>query len=320
MKPKKLLLLALCASNLSCASQSNSSSPYSKMDQFYENLTVLLSDVLVEDRFKSTKDQNRIEDEIKNLRNLSHDLKFEQLREMQDPKMILASKSLRERLSDAYLDFHNNNKESARNEIRSIIPVCMSCHASSDRGLVYGQRNFDPEKLPFSRLELAEFYVSSRQFNKAQEIYLKIINDKDGPQKNYWSWTKAIGESLSLAIRTGAPPAVAEEILRAAIENPSVPVPFRRNVFAWKKSVDDWAREPVAETDAAQSLEKGDQLFSQAKHAQQFPSDRNANILYLRAEYYFYRTLRSGTVEETNVALSRLRECETAQNESKFGA
>jgi len=281
------------------------------MERIYQALNVLLADVVVKEKFDSLERRYAILDEIKTLRDLSHDLKDGQLEGLRDPSMVILSGNLRKGLDTAYEDFRNNYRESSREKVRSIVSVCVSCHSSSSDGPLFAERLFDPSKLPLNDFERAQFYVASRQFSKALGLYSKVISEKTSPSKHYWAWSNAVREALSITIRNQYDRVSTSQIVDAVIENENSPRPFRKNAFAWRVSLKAWSKDLEAESQtSSEQLRKANALFEFAKRLQRFPSDRNADIYYLRAAYYFAKVLMSGDTAERSAALDKVKSCE----------
>lgn len=287
----------------SCASPPSRREWNERMDRLYQTLAALLTDVTSDARFRDSKRQSIILDEIKDLADQTHDLTDSQLSVSNTPNMTVLSSQLKTALHAAYQDFRSGYHEHARQTVRSVSSLCLSCHIQSGAGIQYEFRAFNPEELKLDPLELAQFYVAARQLDKAQDTYDKLISDPNGPRTRFWEWSQAVRQSVTVAVRIERNPLHTSSIIEKALSNPAVPTSFRRNLVAWKKSADDWKTEPSGSEDP-------DRLFEEAKRQQRYPSDRNAEILYLRAVALYSENLRSAHVSEREGILRRIEACE----------
>ena len=260
-----------------------------KMQKMRKVLGSLLSHSSSDVEFDRPSNRAKIQNELKELKTLAHDLSHKNAFPDSDPILNYLPEHLEGDVEEAGVAYREGSRAYARSVIRTVSGFCIACHTKDDSGQKYPGVSWKPA-LPLEPLELAQFYSATRQFDQAEAIYSGIIQSPDAGRTTL---DEAIRESLSIAIRVKKDPKLASEIVAQVAQAPDAPVFLKLNAIQWRKSIEEWKRSEkrVLETSGAM-LNAARRLVESARKQQRFFSDRSADILYLRASVILHELLK----------------------------
>lgn len=256
-----------------------------KMRELYKTLASLLTDVTSDKRFKDPVNRRHIEGDASRLAALVHDLDQRSVRVPDaDPTLRILVGMLGRETKRAVVELRRGNRDYARSILRTVPSYCIACHTRNPSGPQFTKLPFEPTQNSLTDLEQGEFFAASRQFDRAQDVFKKIILNVKQADVNHWDWSKAVHYALAIAVRVKKDPSQAIEIVQAVLDSPQAPLFMRENARSWKKSIVEWQTEPPhrANTEAGLRTEAM-QLMARAREIQKYPMDRTADIVYLRA-------------------------------------
>jgi hypothetical protein len=292
---KNLPTLALLASLALPAQAASPASPSwsPKMKQMFELLGETLSDVSSDERFNDAKVRRKLEANAKKLSQLAHDIK-DSSREAapakpdQDPSLAIFAQLFAAEADRAYHALRNGHGDYARDLIRSIPGYCISCHTRNAAGSPSGGLPMPEPIKQLKTLERAEFFAASRQFDRAWDELKKAMDDGALAKARPFEWIKGARLALSISVRAKRDPDRALEITDKILASSSAPFYFKQNAAQWKKSLQDWKKEPKTEVgpesqDAESVRKEAIRLLNLAHDTQKYPADQSADMIYLRA-------------------------------------
>ncbi|MDR3608580.1 MAG: hypothetical protein P4M08_14550 [Oligoflexia bacterium] len=256
-----------------------------KMQGLYKTLAELLTDVSSDRRFNDPANKKRIEREAGQLASLSHDLNKKDMVSLDaDPTVPMVAGLLARETKRAVIELKRDNRAYARSIIRSVPGYCITCHTRNSSGPQFSELPFEPTTQALSPVERGEFFAASRQFDRAQQEFLKVIQDPKAAASYNFDWERAIHQSLAIAVRVKQDPQQAKEIVQAVLSMKNAPVSVKEDAKAWKTSIQEWLDEPGHQALTEEGLHaEALRLMARARETQKYPVDRTADILYLRA-------------------------------------
>lgn len=261
-----------------------------KMQKLYLTLSDLLTHSSSEERYSDKNNRSKIEEDLKSLSTLSHSMNDREFKgEKSDPTLGILSGYLREETATAYEAFKTGKTEYSRNIVRALPGTCIACHSRTNQGAQFEKLALEPSAGNLSIVEKAEFYAATRQFDRAEKGFLSIIENEKTATEDPYTWEHAIRQSLTIAIRVKKDPELAKKIIDSALIQKKAAFYVRQDLSQWKKSVDQWLKEPKRTIQSEKGLyAEGARLISDAHKLQKFPMDHSADISYLRASSIYY--------------------------------
>jgi len=260
--------------------------PWSKkMQALYKTLADLLTDITSDQRFNNPLNKSRIQNEADQLSGLAHDLTKKRMISVDsDPTIQIVAGLLRRETKRAAVELKRGSREYARGILRSVPNYCIACHTRNASGPQFAELSLEPSEKSLTSLDRGEFFAASRQFDRAQNEFRKVINDAKGAEANIWNWERAVQHSLAIAVRVKKDPVQAGEIVQTIQGTPSAPSFMREDAKTWKTSITDWKEELPRQPLTEEGLyAEATRLMAKAREIQKYPMDRTADILYLRA-------------------------------------
>jgi hypothetical protein len=255
-----------------------------KMQEFRNLLSELLPDVISDEEFNSTTNFEQIKSNAIKLSMLAHSMPKGELPSDLDPTIGFISSLFKDEALMAQYHLQSGNPVYARRILRAIPKYCIACHTRAFDKLDLSSGSEDvPKKLKTS-LERAEYFDSTWQFDRALNEFEKVVSDHSIAQTQQIDWQKAAYYGIATAVRVKQDPDRALRIANLVINSPSAPQFLRNNAAQWEKSLLDWKKEQTASFETeAELMDEAKRLIVKAKGLQDYPNDRNADILYLRA-------------------------------------
>ncbi len=260
-----------------------------KMQGLYQSLSDLLTDVCSDERYYDSKNAARIEREIKSISTFSHELNKNSKEPAQaDPTLQLFSGFLANETNEAYRSFRDGQIGYARDILRSVPGNCLACHSRNASGPDFVSLPLEPSAA-LKPIEKAEFYAATRQFDRAIELYQKVIRGQEKPKLDFYGLEKAERDALLIAVRFKRDPALAKAIVQSALDNTESPRFLKDDAAQWKKSIEEWELEVPREIKTEEGLyAESQRLIARARTVQTYSMDHSADIIYLRASTTLY--------------------------------
>ncbi len=286
------------------------------MEELRSVLSELLPDLFSDERFNSPGNMKRIESNVKKLAELAHDMPIGTFPAAdQDLSISLISGLLKDEAMLALTHLRSGHKAYARRVLKTIPNYCIACHTRS-AGLDLSSFQEEVPKT-LTPLEKAEFFDATRQFDRAFGEFEKILADPSTAQGRQLEWKRAAGYGIATAVRVKRDPARAMALVDLILSSPGAPIYLRQEALQWKRSLQEWTNEqPQKPSTADALLTEAKRLVAKARDLQEYPADRSADILYLRASATLHDFL-SQFPSDQNVgeALLMLGDCyETLQD------
>ena len=269
--------------------------PWSKkMQELYKTLADLLTDVTSDKRFNDPSNRTRIQNEADKLSNLVHDLSNKRVvSEDADPTIQIIAGMFGREAKRAARELKHGNRAYARTILRSVPSYCIACHTRNSTGPQFAKLPFEPSQKSLTPLERGEFFTASRQFDRAQEEFKRIIQDSKAAETNTWDWEKAVRQSLAIAVRVKKDPVQAQEIVQIVLKTAAAPSSMKEDAKTWKVSITEWQEELSRRVATEEGLyAEAVRLMAKARETQKYPMDRTADILYLRASAVVHELLQ----------------------------
>jgi len=288
--------LSVATASVTHATEVKKASPEwsKKMQELYQTLAQLLTDVSSDRRFNDSSHFSAIEAKAKKLANLSHDLAEKKVSVPDtDPSIQMLSKLFSQEANRAYQELKRGHRPYARSLLQSISGYCIACHTRNTSGPNFKELPLEPGKEVTDNFEKGTFYAASRQFDRAQEEFRKIISDHKFATARPLAWERAIHHALNIAVRIKQSPGQALEIVNAIIETKNAPYFLKQNAIGWKTSIEEWQNEPQRSAQTEEGLyTEATRLAAKGHELQKYPQDRAGDIYYLRSSAKVHDLLR----------------------------
>lgn len=254
----------------------------------------LMIDVSSDARWNDKRAYSRINGETNRLAALAHGLegKAKDAPDQDQSLQIIGGLFAQETQRTAKL-LSLGYRSYARDRLRATLGYCMACHTRAPGMSVPGLPN-DPRIASLRPLERASYYASTRQFDRALDAYEKVVT---GPEAsvNPFDRERAARSALAIAVRVRQDPDRSLQVVQAYMGTPKLPEFMREIASQWKGSIEQWKKEPPRRELTDDGLyAEATRLLSDARQMQKSPTDRNAEVLYLRASDVVHELLQRG--------------------------
>ena len=255
-----------------------------KMQEFRSLLTELIPDVISDEEFNSPQNFERIKQHAKRLALLTHAMPQGKLPSDSDPSIGMISTLFKDEILLAHQNLQIGNRTYARRVLRSIPKYCIACHTRFFTPLdASPTQNEAPERLKTS-LDRAQYYDATWQFDRALDEFEKIVKSPLAAKEQQLDWKKAVYFGIATAVRVKRDPDRALIFVDAALNSLAAPLFLKKDAMQWKTSLLDWKKEWNRKLETEdQLIEEAKRLVDDARLLQNYPMDRSADILYLRA-------------------------------------
>lgn len=261
--------------------------------------------------FENPLNKTAITEEIANFQKLAHTvhMKANDPKQSGDPSLYMISGQLNQDVSEALEAFRADNREYARYKLKRVSRNCFQCHSRTDQGPEFSAFNLKINEANLKPLELAEVYVATRQFDRALETMLQVVENKNAAMGDRFEYQKIVKSYLALAVRVKEDPKLALGLVDKVLANPHVAEYLKDDVAAWRKSIDAWMQEPKRSRKGG--FDRALQLIAKARTAQEYPLDGRADVLYLRATAMLHGFLETAKAskEKKSEAMYHLGRC-----------
>ncbi|HSE43668.1 MAG TPA: hypothetical protein VLH08_23100 [Acidobacteriota bacterium] len=299
---RKVILIIFALLTLLEASYSTEPTWKNKMEELRTVLTKLLPIVVSDNEFNSPNNFQNIERYSKQLAELAHKMPKGELPADTDPSLGLISMLFKDEIVMANLHLRNGNRQYARRILLNVPKYCIACHTRSTVPIdLTPVQQSVPASLK-SSFERAQYFETTWQFDRALEEFEKIVKDPMVEKTSPLEWQKAANLGIATAVRVQNDPDRALVFVNTILSSSSAPQFLKNDAQEWRASLLEWQKEPAKVfEDKNQLLNEAQRLVDLAKAKQKYPTDRNANILYLRATSVLHDFLRKSP-ENSNAA------------------
>ncbi len=261
------------------------------MQELRSVFSELLPDLFSDEQYNSPENFKRIETNVKKLADLAHAMPGASSSKQEnattpdeDPSVVLISGLFKEQVLRAYEDLRSGRRPYARKVLKTVTNFCIVCHTRSSSEVDISAIEEDVPKSLRSPLERAEFFDATRQFDRALAEFDKILGDPSAAKERPLEWERALHYGIATAIRVKRDPNRALALVNRVITSPTSPVFLKEEALRWQGSLLEWIAEGSPKPMTADGLfAEAKDLMERARKMQEYPADRGADILYLRA-------------------------------------
>ncbi len=280
--------------SISSAQQGSEKTWNKKMQNLYQTLTSLMTDISSDQKFNTPANFKRIEENTKTFAELAHDISGitrdgktasgEKIEAPDsDPSIPMIAALFSDDTKRAYEALKSGHRDYARSILRTVTGYCVGCHSRNNKGPDFAKLSEKPEVKALTKLEHAEFFAATRQHDKAVSEFESIIADTNTIQNRPLEWEKAIRYALAISVRVKKDPDLALKIVNKILEPKDAPTFIRDYATIWKTSIQDWLKESSRKLMTEEGLyAESMRLIAKAKDTQRYPADRSADIYFLR--------------------------------------
>jgi len=256
-----------------------------KMRDLESTLQDLLVDLNSDERFNSPKNFKRIEKNAEKFAKLAKELKSRKGASPDaDPSIPIIASQFAEDANHAYKALAFGHRSYARDTLKSMTGYCIACHTRTGGGPSFQSLTMSPAAEALKGLDRADYYASVRQFDRALEEYERIISEPSNPSEKSYEWERAVRSGLAVAVRVKKDPERALAIVERVLAAPKAALFVKEQAVQWKESLKAWKAEPSALPQTEEGYyARAMRLIAEAKTKQEYPMDRSADMLYLRA-------------------------------------
>lgn len=252
-----------------------------------QSLKALLVDLSSDERFNDPKRAAAIGSNVDRIAQAAHGLpKLLPQAGDADPTLAILAQEFSNEALQARAALKAGQRAYARGTLRALTGYCLACHtrsASADAASS-ARAPLEAELRGLGSLERAQYLASTRQFDAALDELERLVADVGAAERQGLDWEEAVRLGLAISVRVKRDPARALRLAERVLATPHAPYFFKEQATQWKKSLQAWQAEgtPKAQTEEGYFTEAVKRL-ADARAAQKYPSDRSADVLYLRA-------------------------------------
>lgn len=161
------------------AGQDLTAAPKDNMALVYEAFKHLQKFMYNRDTFLDPANAQEISTQINGLKGGVHRFGMSDNKFKNDPGFASTLKILNQMLDDARLRFNEGKKGYALWRLKTSANYCVACHTRHEVSIDFADADIDLSKL--NKYEQGEFYLASRQFEKAKNAYIAAVLDPTLP-------------------------------------------------------------------------------------------------------------------------------------------
>lgn len=206
-----------------------------------------------------------------------------------DPIVKYSISRLKSNTRQAQQAFFNGQTEYSRSVLRNNVGLCFTCHSTQNLG---PQDRFSTKQLSskfrLSPSERADYYVATRQFDKAFETLEGVVQSPSAMLESPHEQLNALRKYLFLQVRVKNNPAPAIALLNKYLLWERSPYFLAQDAQAWMNSLKAWQKE---EKVPANPVQKARNLLRSSAYD---PSKgyQSGMVDYLRATMLLHESLR----------------------------
>ncbi len=272
---------------------SSSASWREKMQDLYKILAEITTDTSSDRRFNAPGNRIRIEKNTKKLLDRAHDLSKAGISPDPDPTIQILTDLFQDETKRAYWALKSGNRTYAKVILNHISGYCIACHTRNSSGPSFSALPLEPVAADLYPIEKGRFYAATRQYDRALDLFQKIVDDPTAPVKRPLEWEQAVRYGLAISVRVKKDPDQARALVERVIGSMKAPFFIKQDALKWKESIVKWKEELSQRALTEEGLHvEAMQLIAQAREIQKYPMDHSADILYLRATAVVHELLQ----------------------------
>jgi hypothetical protein len=290
---RKLILISIAALIAACShsspnKESTAGKPPedwpAKMQRLSAVLTDLMPYIASPKKFSAKENAEKIEKDTSELKSLAHSLKMGEMPN-NDPSMKVVTQLFDEDLGRALSSLRTGNRDYARRILSDTTSYCIRCHTQTNNGPEFPRLTMDFQMKDLKPLDRAELLAATRQFEPALDSFKQALSEPELARSDSFAYETAAREALAISVRVHKEPKEALALIKTIEKNKGLKPSFKKNVAAWKHSLEAWRKEKPTKTPrtALQELNEAEALIKSAGQAERNPLDYSQDIVYERA-------------------------------------
>ena len=156
-----------------------------------------------------------------------------------EPTVAAVAKLFGDRLALAKENFRNRRLDLARQELKGLTTLCLSCHTRMP-GMGLPEAKVPKE---LTGLERANFLVAVREFDAALEQWKQLLETAAGNPLAAYEQTSALRGAVALAVRVKDDPKLTLKLLESVKLGADAPSTLHRYLPTWKQDANAWSAE-----------------------------------------------------------------------------
>lgn len=196
----------------------------------------------------------------------------------------------------AKYDFSRGNTESARRRGQAMLQLCVGCHIREPRVDLAGAAKV-AEGLKLPPLQLAQFYASTRQVDRALEVWRTELARPVKLEAELFDQLEALRLAVRVVVRTKDDPKLVQQLLAAQLKRPELPPFVRRELERWQQDAVAWEKDRfvMATQRPAALLEKAKVLLEASGAEKNIAPVPEQALKGLRAASYLDEAMRQAS-------------------------
>jgi hypothetical protein len=190
-------------------------------------------------------------------------------------------------------DFKTGNTEAARMRLRSLTSLCFACHTREAVAMDFDDAARRVEKLALPPLREAEFYATTRQFDRAIALWTQVLQGPVKSEGEAFEQAAALREYVAVLVRVRDDRPATEALLQAQVKREGLPPFIARLLTQWLEDARAWKADPFdrATRTPLQLFTKARTLITASGAAQSALTDERRFISLQRAGGYLHAAL-----------------------------
>jgi hypothetical protein len=209
-----------------------------------------------------------------------------------DPILRYSLARLKSSTNEALKTFHEGQTEYSRNILRATTGLCFNCHSTQNIGPRYVLAdNSQNWKLRISPAERADYYVATRQFDKATDALENVVRSPAELLENPQEQLGALKKYLFIQVRVKKDPGPAILVLDRYLSWNHLPYFMALDAQSWMDSLRSWQQDEYHRRNDA-PLDQAKRLLKKADQKRLVTYD-SGFVDYLRASQVLHESLRA---------------------------
>lgn len=232
------LLSVFCWSKPLQETRSQSKDVKSTMDEFLSHLVALKKFMISEEKFADPKNELEISMHLNQFVEAASQAQHAPL--LNQENFRFSRQVLKTQLSETARVFRLGNKTYARWMLNSTISICLTCHSqmpTPSRTF----KEFENHKTFTSEFDQAEFLFATRAFDKAAEMYDRLITGFPTSTDRIDQLEKSLERQIAFYSRIKRGPKEALTKISQYQKNKKLPAFLLKNMEAWSRQLKTWS-------------------------------------------------------------------------------
>lgn len=265
----------------------------SSMRGMAENLQKIMPYVFSRDEFNDSKNRDDVHLGIKRFAEGVSEVPKHSGEAMlgKDPLIQFSIVRLNSNAKHALQAFDEGHLEYSRTVLRESMALCFNCHTSQQFG---PENNFSnvtiDSKFRMYPTERADFYVATRQFDKAIDVLESVLKSPAQLLDDPHEQVDSLRKYLSLEVRVKNDPNRAASLLESFLAQKNLPYFIAADAEVWLKSLREWQHE---NNKTQPAIQRANSLTKKAKSLQMSGGYQSGFVDYLRVSSILHEGLRS---------------------------